>query len=98
VLIVAMYARKDAKGFFAPFKGLDPMVYTTTFVSDGAQSPRSLVTAAQAVGLRAEATASAEEALKNALGQSGPAPHVLICGGLHFAGEILALSPETWPT
>jgi len=26
------------------------------------------------------------------------APHVLICGGLHFAGEVLALSPETWPT
>jgi dihydrofolate synthase/folylpolyglutamate synthase len=27
----------------------------------------------------------------------GPAPHILICGGLHFAGDVLAMSPETWP-
>ena len=27
-----------------------------------------------------------------------PKPHILICGGLHFAGEVLAMSPETWPT
>ena len=32
-----------------------------------------------------------------ALDLPGAAPHVLICGGLHFAGEVLALSPETWP-
>ena len=25
-------------------------------------------------------------------------PDLLICGGLHFAGEVLAMSPETWPT
>jgi dihydrofolate synthase/folylpolyglutamate synthase len=98
VLIAAMYARKDAKGFFEPFKALDPTVYTTTFESDGAQSPAALVQGAQAVGLRAETADGVEDALKKALAQSGPAPHVLICGGLHFAGEVLAMSPETWPT
>jgi dihydrofolate synthase/folylpolyglutamate synthase len=38
------------------------------------------------------------EGLRKALDGSGPAPHVLICGGLHFAGGVLAMSPETWPT
>ena len=36
--------------------------------------------------------------MRKALDGDGPAPHVLICGGLHFAGEVLAMSPETWPT
>jgi dihydrofolate synthase/folylpolyglutamate synthase len=27
-----------------------------------------------------------------------PAPHIVICGSLHFVGDILAMSPETWPT
>jgi dihydrofolate synthase/folylpolyglutamate synthase len=98
VLIAAMYARKDAKGFFEPFKALNPAIYTTTFESDGAQSPAALSRAAQAIGLSAETADSVEDALKKALAQSGPAPHVLICGGLHFAGEVLAMSPETWPT
>ncbi|MDB5461018.1 MAG: hypothetical protein JWO72_2759, partial [Caulobacteraceae bacterium] len=25
------------------------------------------------------------------------APHVLICGSLYLAGEVLAASDETWP-
>jgi dihydrofolate synthase/folylpolyglutamate synthase len=32
-----------------------------------------------------------------ALAQDGPAPHVIICGSLYLAGEVLAASPETWP-
>ncbi|MDB5467641.1 MAG: bifunctional dihydrofolate synthase/folylpolyglutamate synthase, partial [Phenylobacterium sp.] len=49
-------------------------------------------------GLKAEAVADVSAALRQALQVEGPAPHVLICGGLHFAGEVLAMSPETWPT
>ena len=49
-------------------------------------------------GLVAEPVANVEEGLKRALEGPGPAPHVLICGGLHFAGEVLAMTPETWPT
>jgi dihydrofolate synthase/folylpolyglutamate synthase len=37
-----------------------------------------------------------EAALRLAL-EGGPAPHIVICGSLHFIGDVLALSPETWP-
>ena len=43
-------------------------------------------------------TIDVTEGVRRALAMPGPAPHILICGGLHFAGEVLAMSPETWPT
>lgn len=97
VLVSAMYARKDAQGFFAPFADLAPQVFATTFDSPNASPADELAAAARAAGLRAEACADVTEAVRAALELPGPAPHVLICGGLHFAGEVLALSPETWP-
>ena len=97
VLITGMYARKDAQGFFAPFADLKPAVFTTTFESPNAAAAEDLAQAAQAAGLSAEAVADVEKALRRALSGSGAPPHVLICGGLHFAGEILAMSRETWP-
>jgi dihydrofolate synthase/folylpolyglutamate synthase len=39
-----------------------------------------------------------EAGLAAALDRDGPAPHVIICGSLHFIGDVLAMSPETWPT
>ena len=39
-----------------------------------------------------------DAALREALGGEGPRPHVMICGSLHFMGDVLALSPDTWPT
>ena len=98
VLIVGMFARKDARGFFEPFNGLASRVLTTTFDSPNAAASDELAEAARAVGLNAEVAESIEAALDRALAGSGPAPHVLICGGLHFAGEVLAMSEETWPT
>jgi dihydrofolate synthase/folylpolyglutamate synthase len=97
-LVAAMFARKDARGFFAPFAGLKPKVYATTFDSPNAAQPDEIVEAARAAGLEVEVVESAEAGVKAALAADGPAPHVLVCGGLHFAGEVLALSPETWPT
>jgi dihydrofolate synthase/folylpolyglutamate synthase len=49
-------------------------------------------------GLSPETAANVSDGLARALDADGPAPHVLICGGLHFAGEVLAMSPQTWPT
>jgi dihydrofolate synthase/folylpolyglutamate synthase len=37
-------------------------------------------------------------ALDAALAGEGPAPHVLIAGSHYLAGEVLALSPDTWPS
>jgi dihydrofolate synthase/folylpolyglutamate synthase len=98
VLITGMFARKDAEGYFRPFAEMHPKVFTTTFDSPTAASAQELAEAAQRAGLGAETVENVEEGLRRALEGSGPAPHVLICGGLHFAGEILAMSRETWPT
>lgn len=98
VLIAAMFARKDSLGFFQPFAELNPQVLATTFDSPNAAPADEIAQAARAAGLEAETVADVEEGLRRALAGTGPAPHVLICGGLHFAGEVLAMSPETWPT
>ena len=98
VMIVGMFNRKDSLGFFAPFAPLKPRVFTTTFESPNAADPEALATAARGAGLAAETAPSIETALDRALAAEGAAPHVLICGGLHFAGEALAMSEESWPT
>ena len=56
-----------------------------------------LVAAALKAGLEPETSANVRDGVARALEADGPAPHVLICGGLHFAGEVLAMSVETWP-
>ena len=98
VLITAMFARKDSLGFFQPFAELKPQVLATTFDSPNAAPADEIAQAAREAGLEAETVADVEQGLRRALAGTGPAPHVLICGGLHFAGEVLAMSPETWPT
>jgi dihydrofolate synthase/folylpolyglutamate synthase len=97
VLVTGMFARKDAEGFFRPFAEMRPRVITTTFDSPIAASTDDLVAAAIRAGLEPETAANVSDGVARALEMEGPAPHVLICGGLHFAGEVLAMSPETWP-
>jgi dihydrofolate synthase/folylpolyglutamate synthase len=95
-LIVGMLGRKDASGFFAAFSDLAPRVFATGFNSPSATPADTLVAAARSQGLEAEAADGVEDALRRALGASRP-PHVVICGSLHFIGDVLALSPDTWP-
>jgi dihydrofolate synthase/folylpolyglutamate synthase len=97
VLVCGMFARKDALGFFQAFQDLNPRVFTTSFDSPIASPADELAAAATAAGLTATTAEGVEDGLRQALGGEGPAPHVLICGGLHFAGEVLAMSAETWP-
>jgi dihydrofolate synthase/folylpolyglutamate synthase len=97
-LICGMFARKDAEGFFRPFARLAPRVFTATFDSPNAAPADQLAAAACAAGLDAATSRGIEEALETILAAGGPAPHILVCGGLHFAGEVLAMSRETWPT
>jgi dihydrofolate synthase/folylpolyglutamate synthase len=97
-LIVGMLGRKDAAGFFPHFSPLEARVFTTAFESPNATPPEDLAAAARGAGLDAEAVDGVEAALERALATPGPAPHVLICGSLHFVGDVLAMSPETWPT
>jgi dihydrofolate synthase/folylpolyglutamate synthase len=53
--------------------------------------------AARAAGLQAEAVGYPLEAVRRALATEGAPPHVLICGSLYLAGEVLAESEQTWP-
>jgi len=98
VLIVGMLGRKDAAGFFRHLGPLGPRVFTTSFESPNATLPEDLAAAARAAGLDAIVADGVTAALTQALAAPGPAPHVMICGSLHFVGDVLAMSPETWPT
>ena len=95
-LISGLLANKDAPGFFGPFRGVATKVFTVTFEGHAAASAAETAASAELAGLRAAACDSVEDALGRAL-QLEPTPHVLICGSLYLAGEVLAMSPETWP-
>ena len=95
-LISGLLANKDAPGFFAPFAPLKAKVFSVTFEGHAAASAAQTAAAAELAGLRAHACDSLEAALDKALALE-PRPHVLICGSLYLAGEVLAMSPETWP-
>jgi dihydrofolate synthase/folylpolyglutamate synthase len=98
MLVVGMLGRKDASGFFSHFAGLARRVFTTAFESPNATAPDNLAAAAGAAGLEAEAVDGVTAALRAALVEPGAPPHVIICGSLHFIGDVLAMSPMTWPT
>jgi dihydrofolate synthase/folylpolyglutamate synthase len=98
VLVAGMFARKDAEGFFRPFAEMHPKVFATTFDSPNAAPAEEIASAAIAAGLEVELVPDVAAGVRRALDEEGPAPHLLVCGGLHFAGEVLAMSPETWPT
>ncbi|MFZ5668379.1 MAG: bifunctional folylpolyglutamate synthase/dihydrofolate synthase [Pseudomonadota bacterium] len=97
-LISGLLANKDAEGFFAAFAGLRPRVAAVPFEAAAASPPGRVAAAARAAGLAAEAFAGVDEALGAVLAADGPPPHVIICGSLYLAGEVLAASPDTWPT
>ncbi len=95
-LIVGLLQRKDAEGVFDAFRTLDARLIATGFTSELAAPPETL--AAAAPGLNVEIAADVEQALDLALTGNGPPPHIIICGSLYLAGEVLAMSRDTWPT
>jgi len=97
-LIVGMLGRKDARGFFDAFATLAPRVLTSAFDSPNATPGEDLAVAAREAGLEVVAVEGVEAALRLAVAGAGPPPHVIICGSLHFIGDVLALSPDTWPS
>ncbi|MDB5433382.1 MAG: folylpolyglutamate synthase/dihydrofolate synthase [Caulobacter sp.] len=96
--IVGLLANKDAKGVFEALAPANPKIFAISFEAEKAADPADLAKAAQAAGLRAIACPDLNEALDAALASADPPPHVAIIGSLYLAGEVLALSEETWPT
>ena len=97
-LVLGALARKDLGGMLRELAGAVDRVVATGFDMPGAAEPEALAGAAREIGLAAEAARDVTAALEPVLGSEGPPPHVLIAGSLYLAGEVLALSPETWPT
>jgi dihydrofolate synthase/folylpolyglutamate synthase len=96
-LVAGTLSNKDAVGFFSAFKGLNPRVYATGFDAEAAAAAEATMDAARSAGLEAEAVGYPLEAVRRALDAQDAPPHVLICGSLYLAGEVLAASEETWP-
>ena len=96
-LVVGILGNKDAAGMFEAFRPLNPAVFTVPSPSEAGASPEDLAAAARGAGLQAEPHQTVMDGFEAALAQDGPAPHVVICGSLYLAGEVLAASPETWP-
>lgn len=96
-LICGLLANKDVDGFFAAFGDLKPRILAVPFEADAASPPECLAEAAGRTGLKAEIAASALQALETVLAGDGPPPHIVICGSLYLAGEVLAASESTWP-
>lgn len=97
-IICGLLANKDADGFFAAFRDLRPRILAVPFEAEAASPPQRLVEAAGRTGLKAELAESALAALEAVLAGDGPPPHIVICGSLYLAGEVLAASESTWPT
>ena len=96
-LIVGLLKRKDARGVFRAFKNLGARVIVTGVDAEASADPAELSQAALPEGLAAEVTARVTEAVDLALSAPGAAPHLLICGSLYLAGEVLGMSEATWP-
>lgn len=93
--ITGLLSNKDADGFFQALALTGAPVFTVPF-EGSCHEPVALARAAQRAGLRAQAAPSVAVALQAALSEG--AGRVLICGSLYLAGEVLAASPDTWPT
>ncbi|ESQ80835.1 folylpolyglutamate synthase/dihydrofolate synthase family protein [Asticcacaulis sp. YBE204] len=93
-LICGLINTKDAGEFFGHFEGLDLDITCVSFSSDAVIPPEQLAATAHEKGLKATVATSPLEAIQ----RLRPEPaRVLICGSLYLAGDVLALSPETWP-
>ena len=97
-VIMGLLATKDAAAILAPFRALEARLIMTGFDAAAVHAPESLVALAAGLGLEAQAAGHVTEAMRLATAEGSPSSHIVICGSLYLAGEVLALSEDTWPT
>lgn len=103
-LICGMMGNKDASAFFGHLAPQVRRVVCVPFDSVNATPPEVLADCVRRFGLDADVAPDVPTALstlgrahtETAAGDTQP-PRILICGSLYLAGEVLALSPDTWP-
>lgn len=93
-LVCGLINTKDATEFFAHFKGLEAQIICVGFSSEAVIPPAELSAKAAQSGFVATVAENVTDAVAEI--KDGPA-RVLICGSLYLAGDVLALSQETWP-
>lgn len=93
ILVCAMMASKDARGFFEAFADLRPRVITVPNAGGhSGADPENLVQAAHDAGLEAE---SAEDFMAGVICATRYKPaRILICGSLYLAGDVLEQNGE----
>jgi dihydrofolate synthase / folylpolyglutamate synthase len=98
-IILGLLQRKDAAGVLDAFRGLDARLIATGFGSELAAPPESLAAAAPdlAIEIAPDPLAALRLALDGQGAGASPPPHVILCGSLYMAGEVLAMDPATWP-
>jgi len=96
-LVVGLMNNKDAAGFLAPLAARANSVTGIAIPGEAnAHAADAIAAAAIASGARvATARASLADALGAIASRGERAPRILICGSLHLAGHVLALSERT---
>ncbi len=94
-LICGLINTKDAGEFFDAFAGLALDVTCVGFSSDAAIPADELAACARAHGLNAK---TADSVLSAVQSLPDTPSRVVICGSLYLAGDVLAMSPDTFPT
>ena len=93
-IICGLINTKDAGEFFAAFEGLAARFACVGFTSDAVIPPEELAETARGHGMDATV---ADSPLAVIEGLSAEPWRVVICGSLYLAGDVLALSPDTFP-
>jgi dihydrofolate synthase/folylpolyglutamate synthase len=98
-LVVGMMGLKDAAGFLSPFRGLARSCVTVPIpgAHEAPFPPDALAIAARGVGLKAEAAADVEAALKRIEALEPGGKRIVIAGSLYLAGHVLALQEGVEP-
>lgn len=94
-IICGLINTKDAGEFFQAFDGLDARFACVGFSSEAVIPPQDLAATAAEHGIAARV---AESPLSVIEGLDAQPWRVIICGSLYLAGDVLAMSPDTWPT
>jgi dihydrofolate synthase/folylpolyglutamate synthase len=93
-IVCGLIDTKDAGAFFAAFEGLDARFACVGFSSEAVIPPEVLAETASAHGIAATV---AVDPLAVVEGLDARPWRVVICGSLYLAGDVLALSPDTFP-
>jgi dihydrofolate synthase/folylpolyglutamate synthase len=90
-LICGMIRGKDPAAFLAPLAPYAQMLYALTIPGESNSRPAAeIISAANSLGLKAEASLSLEKALQSAITHAKTPSIIVICGSLYLAGKVLA--------